>query len=87
MPCECTQRGSCERACQPSPSVFSLQPISNADFIVPVEIEGTTHQVNYCVSVFAVEGRRGEGWGGGCLCMYVDVFAAAAELKRDGSVL
>lgn len=62
--------------------MFSLQPISNADFIVPVEIEGTTHQVNYgvpCVSVFAVEGR------GLCLCMYVDVFAAVAELKRDGS--
>lgn len=24
---------------------FSLQPISNADFIVPVEIDGTIHQV------------------------------------------
>uniref|UniRef100_A0A3Q2Z3N5 Transmembrane BAX inhibitor motif-containing protein 6 n=1 Tax=Hippocampus comes TaxID=109280 RepID=A0A3Q2Z3N5_HIPCM len=27
------------------PSLFPPQPISNADFIVPVEIEGTTHQV------------------------------------------
>lgn len=25
-----------------------LQPIENADFIVPVEIEGTTHQVRVC---------------------------------------
>ena len=25
-----------------------LQPISNADFIVPVEIDGTVHQVLYC---------------------------------------
>lgn len=24
---------------------FFIQPISNADFIVPVEIDGTTHQV------------------------------------------
>ena len=24
---------------------FSFQPISNADFIVPVEIDGTVHQV------------------------------------------
>ena len=27
---------------------FLLQPISNADFIVPVEIDGTVHQVLYC---------------------------------------
>lgn len=60
--------------------MFSLQPISNADFIVPVEIEGTTHQVNYCV---CLPWRRG---GCVCVCVYVDVFAAVvAELKRDGS--
>ena len=26
-----------------------LQPISNADFIVPVEIDGTVHQVSFVV--------------------------------------
>lgn len=67
-----------------SPSVFSLQPISNADFIVPVEIEGTTHQVEYSVCVCVCVCSRGEGRGLR-LCMYVDVFAAVAELKRDGS--
>ncbi|CAF93604.1 unnamed protein product, partial [Tetraodon nigroviridis] len=29
----------------------SFKPISNPDFIVPVEIEGTTHQVSVCASV------------------------------------
>lgn len=31
------------------PTSVLLQPIDNADFIVPVEIEGTTHQVCMCV--------------------------------------
>lgn len=26
-------------------ALFFLQPISNADFVVPVEIDGTVHQV------------------------------------------
>lgn len=34
-------------------SVF-LQPIDNADFIVPVEIEGTTHQVRVGLRAFCV---------------------------------
>lgn len=33
-------------------SFFFLQPISNADFIVPVEIDGTIHQVNKAKSEF-----------------------------------
>lgn len=28
-------------------SIVFFQPISNADFIVPVEIDGTVHQVLY----------------------------------------
>ncbi len=33
---------------------FSFQPVSNADFIVPVEIDGTIHQVsNSCVFSFS----------------------------------
>lgn len=44
-------------------SAFCYQPISNADFIVPVEIEGTTHQVKCRVlSVFCWEGSV-------CVCM------------------
>lgn len=54
---------TCEWACQPTPSVFSLQPISNADFIVPVEIEGTTHQVKCCVWVCLL------CRGGVCVCV------------------
>lgn len=43
------------------PSLCPPQPISNADFIVPVEIEGTTHQVSGRESCGADEfaaGRR-----------------------------
>ena len=31
-----------------------LQPISNADFIVPVEIDGTVHQVNFFLFCFCL---------------------------------
>lgn len=31
-----------------------LQPIDNADFIVPVEIEGTTHQVRVGLCFFVL---------------------------------
>lgn len=36
-----------ERAMSPLPNFlpYNLQPIPNADFIVPVEIDGTVHQV------------------------------------------
>ena len=38
----------------PAPAaLFPLQPVNNADFIIPVEIDGVVHQV------------RGWGWGGG----------------------
>lgn len=67
MPCECTQSGSCP--------LFSLQPISNADFIVPVEIEGTTHQVHGCVHICC--------WGE-VVC--VDVFAAVVTDHPGGAV-
>lgn len=42
--------------------LFSPQPIDNADFIVPVEIEGTTHQVHRRVCVCG-------GGGAACVCV------------------
>lgn len=30
---------------------FIFQPVNNADFVVPVEIDGTVHQVSYVVTV------------------------------------
>ena len=44
------------------PSVLPPQPISNADFIVPVEIEGTTHQVKSNLQSMFV-----------CVCICLDI--------------
>jgi len=30
------------------------QPVSNADFVIPVEIDGTIHQVTHSVHVFTI---------------------------------
>lgn len=37
-----------------------MQPISNADFIVPVEIDGTVHQVMWSVSVRTPENVKND---------------------------
>lgn len=58
--CMCMYTGAHVDACAHHLPLFSFQPISNADFIVPVEIEGITHQVNDCA--FAL-------FGGGGVCV------------------
>ena len=70
-----------------------LQPISNADFIVPVEIDGTIHQVLCCVDREDMrESVCGEGGGvdthtgggcGVCVCARVQYEFVCEDVLRQ----